>query len=202
MLARIKQAQGHLDEAFELIRQARQWPEQHQITWVFTLLPAMETQLHLAQGDLAAALSWSLDPDWEKKLLRPLPNSDVFIYAYEYGKITQAQVMLAQGRAAADQNLLREVVAQLEQQRQAGQAAKLPWLQMKAAALQALAYHALGDLASALSSLERALILARPEGYVRLFVDEGAPMAQLLYQAVRAGLRPDYASQLLAAFPI
>jgi LuxR family maltose regulon positive regulatory protein len=71
---------------------------------------------------------------------------------------------------------------------------------MKADALQALAYHALGDLASALSSLERALTLARPEGYVRIFVDEGAPMAQLLYQAVRAGLMPDYTGQLLAAF--
>jgi LuxR family maltose regulon positive regulatory protein len=200
-LARIKQAQGHLDEAFELIRQVRQQVEQHPFTWIITLLPAVETQLRLAQGDLAAALSWSPGPDWEKKLLHPLPSSHVFLYAYEYGRITQAQVMLAQGRAAADQNLLREVVAYLEQQGQAGQTARLPWLQMKAAALQALAYQALGDLASALSNLERALILARPEGYVRLFIDEGAPMAQLLSEAAKAGLMPNYTGQLLAAFP-
>src|SRR5262245_59460525 len=110
--------------------------------------------------------------------------------------------MLAQGRATADQNLLAELVAQLEQQHQAAQAAKLIWLQMKSAALQALAYHALGDLALALSGLARALILARPEVYSRLFVDEGTPMAQLLYQAARAGLMPDYTNHLLSAFPI
>lgn len=90
--------------------------------------------------------------------------------------------MLAQGRATADQNLLREVITQLEQQ---SQTVKLPWLQMKAAALQALAYHALGDLPSAMARLERAMSLAKPEGYIRLFVDEGEPVAQLLSQAAR-----------------
>jgi LuxR family maltose regulon positive regulatory protein len=158
----------------------------------------METQLHLAQGDLPAALAWSLDPAWEKKLLH---DSHTFIYAYEFGKITQAQVLLAQGRATAAQNLLREVITQLDQQSQTSQTIKLPWLQMKAAALQALAYQALGDLASALSRLERAMSLAKPEGYIRLFIDEGEPMAQLLSQAARADLMPDYTGQLLAAFP-
>ncbi|RIK35432.1 MAG: LuxR family transcriptional regulator, partial [Chloroflexi bacterium] len=200
IVARIKQAQGHSEDAFELMRQLRQPAEQHQLAWLFTLLPVIETQLRLAQGDLPAR-SWSPGMDWEKKLLRQYPGHYAFIYAYEYGKLTQAQVMLAHGRAAADQTLLREVVAQLEQQCRAAQTAGLLWLQMKTTALQALAYHALGDLASALSTLERALTLARPEGYVRLFVDEGVPMAQLLVQAVRAGLLPDYAGQLLAAFP-
>jgi LuxR family maltose regulon positive regulatory protein len=57
-----------------------------------------------------------------------------------------------------------------------------------------------GNVASALTFLERALVMAKPEGYIRIFVDEGEPMAQLLSQAVRASLRPDYASQLLTAF--
>jgi LuxR family maltose regulon positive regulatory protein len=46
--------------------------------------------------------------------------------------------------------------------------------------LQALAYQAQGDFTSALTILERVLILAEPEGYVRSFVDEGGPMAELL----------------------
>ena len=50
-------------------------------------------------------------------------------------------------------------------------------------------------------SLERALRLAEPEGYVQIFVDEGSPMAGLLYEALSQGIAPDYVSQLLSAFP-
>jgi LuxR family maltose regulon positive regulatory protein len=67
-------------------------------------------------------------------------------------------------------------------------------------ALQALARGALGDTQQALISLERSLYLAEPEGYIRLFVDEGAPMAALLHKAAARGIAPDYANQLLAAF--
>ena len=60
--------------------------------------------------------------------------------------------------------------------------------------LQALAHQARGDVAGALASLERAVALAEPEGYVRVFVDEGPPMAALLKlaakRAERSGLRP------------
>lgn len=52
----------------------------------------------------------------------------------------------------------------------------------------------------ALSALDHALSLAAPEGYVRTFVDEGAPMADLLAQAVARASEGDYASKLLAAF--
>jgi LuxR family maltose regulon positive regulatory protein len=57
-----------------------------------------------------------------------------------------------------------------------------------------------GEIAPALDSLARALSLAEPEGYARVFLDEGAPMASLLYQAVERGIAPEYAGRLLAAF--
>ena len=57
-----------------------------------------------------------------------------------------------------------------------------------------------GDIAAALASLQRALALAEPEGYVRMFVDEGMPMAQLLREAAKQGIIPSYVHQLLAAF--
>jgi LuxR family maltose regulon positive regulatory protein len=66
--------------------------------------------------------------------------------------------------------------------------------------LQALAYQMHGDISSALGSLFRALSLAEPEGYVRLFVDEGPPMAHLLEVAVKHGNAPHYARPLLTAF--
>jgi LuxR family maltose regulon positive regulatory protein len=69
-------------------------------------------------------------------------------------------------------------------------------------ALQALAHEAQGDIPSAITPLQRALVLAEPEGYVRIFVDEGQPMARLLYEALSLGIAPDYARRLLAAFPV
>ena len=67
--------------------------------------------------------------------------------------------------------------------------------------LMALAQQALGDAQAALDYLNRALALAEPQGYVRLFVDEGLPMATLLDGAIAANSAPEYAGRLLAAFP-
>jgi LuxR family maltose regulon positive regulatory protein len=68
-------------------------------------------------------------------------------------------------------------------------------------ALQALAFQARGNAPRAMDALERALTLAEPEGFVRIFVDEGPPMAHLLYKAATRGIAPDYVRRLLAAFP-
>jgi LuxR family maltose regulon positive regulatory protein len=67
--------------------------------------------------------------------------------------------------------------------------------------LQALAQEAQDDISSALPPLTKALTLAKPESYVRIFVDEGLPMARLLYEALARGVEPEYVRQLLAAFP-
>jgi LuxR family maltose regulon positive regulatory protein len=67
--------------------------------------------------------------------------------------------------------------------------------------LMALAHHALGNTQPALDSLGQALTLAEPQGYVRIFVDEGQPMAELLGFAIPQDISPDYVSKLLAAFP-
>jgi LuxR family maltose regulon positive regulatory protein len=66
--------------------------------------------------------------------------------------------------------------------------------------LQAIAYHAQGDRPAALLPLRHALALAEPEGYVRMFLDEGSSMLQLLREASARGSMPDYTGKLLAAF--
>ena len=66
--------------------------------------------------------------------------------------------------------------------------------------LRALAHQAQGDRTSALSTVERALVLAAPEGYIRLFVDEGAPMLALLRQAQARSSVPGYVATLLRVF--
>jgi len=57
-----------------------------------------------------------------------------------------------------------------------------------------------GNIPAALAPLERALTLAEPEGYVRIFVDEGPPMAVLLEAAAKHGIVPSYVRRLLVAF--
>ena len=69
-------------------------------------------------------------------------------------------------------------------------------------ALQALALQALGDTSAALTSLERSLALAEPEGYVRTYLNEGAPMARLLREAASHGIHAQYANKLLSAFEV
>ena len=65
--------------------------------------------------------------------------------------------------------------------------------------LQALAFHGKKDMDRALAVLERALSLAQPEGYVRTFLDEGEPLARLLYQARSRQTGAGYAAELLTA---
>jgi LuxR family maltose regulon positive regulatory protein len=66
----------------------------------------------------------------------------------------------------------------------------------------ALISQAEGNLPKALSLLECALALAEPGGFVRIFVDEGPLMGQLLFEVLGRGIAPDYVRQLLAAFPV
>jgi LuxR family maltose regulon positive regulatory protein len=68
-------------------------------------------------------------------------------------------------------------------------------------ALQAVAHHACGQVDAAQDALSRALALGEREGYVRTFVDLGAPMADLLRQALGRGIAVDYVGRLLAAMP-
>jgi LuxR family maltose regulon positive regulatory protein len=70
---------------------------------------------------------------------------------------------------------------------------------IEALVLQALAHQAQGDIPPALVSLERALTLAEPEGYIRIFVDEGQPMQTLLAESLAHGADPVYVTRLLAA---
>ncbi len=67
--------------------------------------------------------------------------------------------------------------------------------------LQAIAYAAQNQKHKALIALEEALNLAEPQGYMRIFLDQGPAMAPLLYEAAARDIKPHYIGQLLAAFP-
>jgi LuxR family maltose regulon positive regulatory protein len=106
--------------------------------------------------------------------------------------ISQAQVHLAQGDAPA-------ALAVLAPLRQQVEAKGCTDEQLKVMVLQAVAHHAHGEKDKAVRLLGEALALAEPGGFIRLFVDEGLPMAALLQEAAKHGTAPNYVSQLQAA---
>ena len=103
-------------------------------------------------------------------------------------------------RADVDDSVLGEALGLLERLLQAAEDGGRVGSVIEILALQALARQAQGDTSSALASLERALLLAEPEGYVRVFVDEGPAMAGLLREVVSRRMAPDSAKRVLAAF--
>jgi LuxR family maltose regulon positive regulatory protein len=106
----------------------------------------------------------------------------------------QVRVLLAAGDAAAALALLASLRADAETK---GWQDEL----LQVTVLQALAHRAQGEAEPALLRLEEALALAEPGGFIRLFVDEGAAMAELLGVAAARGVMPEYVSKLVAAFP-
>jgi LuxR family maltose regulon positive regulatory protein len=145
---------------------------------------AWEARLRLSLGDVDAACGWA-----RQSKLRA-DDEPSFQYALEY--CTLARVLLAKRTPEEALGLLRRLLAMAETTGAMGYAVEI-------LALQAVAWHAQGREDQALTALERGLALAEPEGYVRMFADEGEPMGELLRQAAARGTAPDYASRLLAA---
>jgi LuxR family maltose regulon positive regulatory protein len=107
--------------------------------------------------------------------------------------LTQARVLIAQNRADDALILLERLLVQVEALGQMGRA-------LEVLILHALALTDIGDTAGALASLTRALMLGQPEGYVRAFLDESAPIAKLLRRAGSHGISPKYVAELLSQF--
>jgi LuxR family maltose regulon positive regulatory protein len=152
----------------------------------------LKTRIRIAQGKIAEALDWVL--------ARDLSVDDELSYLREFEHITLARVLIARYKNDPVDGSIHEAMGLLERLLQAAEEGKRMGSVIEILALLALAHAAQGDIPLALVSLERAVTLAAPEGYVRLFVDEGVPMAQLLSEAAARGMMPDYIGKLLAAF--
>jgi LuxR family maltose regulon positive regulatory protein len=142
-------------------------------------------------------------------------------FARRLPEVAAAQVLtfLRQGRLAAAAHLTETHDLPLSQARvhlaagnpSAALAVLVPWREqveargwedehLKVLLLHALALQADGDQDQAVQLLLKALALAEPEGLIRLFVDEGRPMAQLLAAAAAEGRMPDYIGEVVVAF--
>jgi LuxR family transcriptional regulator, maltose regulon positive regulatory protein len=190
-MARIREAQGDLDGALDLLDKAER-------VYVGDFSPnvrpvaAWKTRVLVVQGRFGEALGWARE--------QGLEASDDLSYLREFEHITLARVLLARYPVDRTDRSIQGVVGLLERLLPAAQAGGRTGNVIEILLLQALAHQTQGDLPAALVPLERALTLAEPEGYVRSFVDEGPPMAVLLEEAAKHGIAPNYVRQLLAAF--
>ena len=154
---------------------------------------AQRARLLLTQGDVAGVARWA-----QENGLGPDDEPD---YSREPGHLVLARILLAQDRPGQALALLGRLHAAAAAQNRAGGL-------IETGALRGLALAATGDEASAVTALTGALMLACPQGYVRVFADEGAPMAALLGRLIvgqrsgqaAAGVPFGYLARLQRAF--
>jgi LuxR family maltose regulon positive regulatory protein len=198
--ARIKAAQGDLDGALELLDKAERQYYRNPVPNVRPVA-ALKTRVWIGQGRLTEALGWAYRRD--------LSVDDDLSYLREFEHITLARVLIACYKSDRVERSIHEAVGLLERLLKAAEEGGRMGSVIEILVLQALAHKAQGNIPLALVPLERALTLAEPEGYVRVFVDEGPAMAELLTRmnAARDGGRSvlsevvnTYIHKLLVAF--
>ncbi len=184
-LSQIKQIQGYEDEALDLMSRAVELMQVDNLGDYFNSGFARQAQLWLVQGNLTAV------EEWANRIA--LTAHDDFSFAHEFEHITLARIQIAQGRLEEAQTLLARLCTLAIDAGRMGRVIAI-------CALQSLAAKRQGKIEQAFTSLEYALSLAEPEDFVRTFVDEGIPMAELLHAALKRGIAPSYVAKLLAAF--
>ena len=189
-MARIREAEGDLGGALDLLNEAERlyvgdfFPNVRPV-------PALRARVRVAQGEWGEALGWVRE--------RGLSVDDDLSYLREFEHITLARVLLARYTAERAERSSQEATRLLERLLRAAEEGQRTGSVIEILVLQALAHQARDDIPAALASLRRAVTLAEPEGYVRIFADEGPPMASLLRAAAKQGITPSYVRRLLAA---
>jgi len=202
IFALVLQAQQRTERAFEMLQPAQAQAQRANNAWASNRVEAFRARLFLMQGNITAALHWLGQSG--------LQSDDPVDARLEIEYLMVARVLLAQSRLSADTVHQEQAMELLRRLRQAAERAGRMGSVIEILALQALACQDRGETAPAFASLQRALSLAESEAYVRLFVDEGESMAQLLKGLLEhqrkaqspgePGFSRHYLSTLLKAF--
>jgi len=188
-MARIRAAEGNAGAAFDLLDEAER-------RYVGDFFPnvrpvaAVRARTCLLEGEVGDALAWALE--------RGVSVADDLSYLREFEHVTLARILLARHRTERSDLPLHEAAALLDRLLAEAEAGGRAGTAIEILVLQSLVCQARGDMPEALAHLQRALDLAQPEGYVRVFVDEGAPMGALLRALASQRTAGSYARRILA----
>jgi LuxR family maltose regulon positive regulatory protein len=186
-LTRVLYSLGELDRAEGVVCRIEQTAQDSYLPpWIMNHAAAWQARIWLAQGRINAATRWVAE--------RQLDPAGELAYPHEPEHIVLARILIEQGRYDEANSLLGRLY-------QAADAGGRTASSIMILILRALAFQAGGEDDRAATALKRALVLAEAGRFVRIFVDEGPPVARLLYQALSHRLAPEYVSQLLGAFP-
>jgi LuxR family maltose regulon positive regulatory protein len=189
-MARVREAEGDPDGALDLLEEAQR-VYMGDFSPNVRPIPALRARVLAAQGRVGDALAWARE--------QGLSADDDLSYLREFEHITLARVLLAQSTAERSAPPIRDAARLLQRLLRAAEAGERTGSVIELLVLQALTHHAHGDAAGAVAALERALTLAEPEGYVRMFAGEGPPMASLLRRVSKQRSTWDYVRRLLNA---
>jgi LuxR family maltose regulon positive regulatory protein len=149
---------------------------------------AWRARLSLARGDMSAALQWAATRE------SPRNDSDEGLeFPLEFEYLTLARLKIARGQLHGVPAMLERLRKKAEEEGRIGSVIEI-------LVLLATTLRAQGRTDEAMTTLQRALSLGEPEGFVRIFVDAGEPMAELLRSALARQVMPDYVSGMLASF--
>lgn len=169
--AQLKETEGDLNSALDLLDDAQRF-------YARSLIPntrpidALKVSIYLKQGRLAIAQEWVREHGFSV--------ADALSYLNEFEHITLARVLLTEYQVNRKERIIQDSLSLLKRLLKAAEDQKRTGSSVEILIVTALAYHTLGSTSQAFASLERALTLARPEGYARIFVGEGHPMQALL----------------------
>ena len=150
---------------------------------------SLRAQLEVLRGDAETALRWA------DGFTAPL-SSHLWPWL-QNPHLAKAHILLARGTAADVRSAL-ELTAALNELADRTFSVRF---QIDVLALCALALAAQDGAAAALATLQQAVALAQPGGFIRPFVDLGAPMRTLLLRLREHGAAGDFVRRILAAFP-
>jgi LuxR family maltose regulon positive regulatory protein len=159
--------------------------------WLAAHMAALEAEHHLAEGNLVAAMRWAKDSGLQPD--DPFPYENAVLYS------RLARVLLAQGKQRSDAVLIGQAIDLLDRLLNLSEKAGAMGSTLETLVAKAVALQALGDTEPALSTLNRALLLAEPESYVRTFIDQGFDIAPLLQTLLKQGVAAEYVRRLLEA---
>jgi len=190
-MARVYEAHGDLDRALEMLDEAEKHDRRDPLPRVRPI-PALRARIRIAQGRVDDAMDWVSQAK--------LSVDDDLSYLREFEHVTLARVLIARHGTRGGERSAIEAVRLLDGLRAAAEAGGRIGSVVEILVLHALAQQALGNPRGALDSLTQALALAEPEGYLRVFLDEGSGMRELLRHATSRGLAGEYTRRVLAAF--
>ncbi|MEO8620756.1 MAG: LuxR C-terminal-related transcriptional regulator [bacterium] len=190
-MARVAESRGDLPGALRLLDEAERVD-------VRTPLPrlrpisAARARIWIVQGKLREAIRWANE--------QKLSVEDDLSYAREYEHITLVRLLIARYVSQHDESTIRDALMLLERLLiEASRGGRKPAV-IEILLLEALAHNARSNTRAALDAVERALQLGESEGYLRIFVDEGPIMRELLRHAAARGSGGEYTRNVLRGF--